>query len=232
MLHAGRNLCRLRYIATLQSFYIRRPHYRADIRIFPERFPMPRPHRISAEPQYRVEVPGHSRRPNLQGGDFALRPYKVHVTGRCHCDVLWKYRSSQSIVRPVNRIDPVDDGNPQPCLFCSYSLYLRNDLVPVIHRPCLSTTVQYRPNLMLDNRVFQLLLIELQPSIFGGLARHDLQCHLRHLPDLLFQRHFRKQLVDFFLNLLVCRSGPDTGTACRPGQQRHRHSCYRTLSHF
>jgi len=68
------------------------------------------------------------------------------------------------VVRAVNRVDAVDNGNAEPRLLRG-SLNLTDDLVPVVHRHRLIGDVENRADPVLHHGLIEFLGIDLQVLI-------------------------------------------------------------------
>src|SRR4051812_21581932 len=84
-----------------------------QIRVLAERLPEARPEGLAANVQDGRETPQDSGGARLTGCDLGPALHQFGIPGRGHTDLLRKERRALHVVRAVNGINAVKDGNLQ-----------------------------------------------------------------------------------------------------------------------
>ena len=156
-------------------------------------FVQPRPQRLPADVEHRRKVPWDTRRPCFCGRHATRVEHQLRIPRRRHPERLRKQRGALDVVRPVNGINAVKDRDLQPC-FAGRFLNGGNQLVPFVDGQREVFHVQDRADAVLDDRFVQLRRVDLKIGVFAVGDHPDFE--LRHLADLLFERHPLDEIVD------------------------------------
>ena len=167
-----------------------------QIGIFSERLVEARPERLPAQVEDGSEVPRDAAGARLVGGDLTRAAHQRRVERRRHRDVVREDRAPRLIDLPVHGVDAVHHRDAH-ARAPGEALDRGDRVTPFVRAHGGAVHVQQRTDVLLDDGVLELHRVEQKRGV-GRLrpARHRLQRELRHLTDLLLQRHPPQQGLD------------------------------------
>ena len=194
MLCAGRDLA-----AFLIALNHPRAHDGGQIRVFAERFVCAPPFRVAGNIQHRREIPMNAGRMQCLRGQFRAFLGEIGIERGRDIDVIGKNRRAFDVVMPMHGVNAVNQGNPQPRLFRVFLNHVGH------FRPFLRRIDGRIAAAAAQNRADRVFHDDLIHQIFAKFAvRHQkMNIDLRHLTDLLFDRHFGEQRLNLFVNALI-----------------------------
>ena len=157
------------------------------------------PAQVAPDIGHRGEIPVNAGRAHVRCGRLSELAGQPGVVRRTEPELVREHRRAQHVVVPVHRVDPVDDRN-------AVRLAAQGELLDVVRHLCPGTrrvllrrgpsARQDRPREVLAQHVVQDHFVQRTtvPRVtLNALERRRVD--LRHLADLLLERHARQEIV-------------------------------------